>query len=84
MKKIVLLVSLVFSLGLYAEALTQESKTPTVVADISENGKHVIKRQIYAEDGTLKSYTIARTNLAKGTYMQYYKNGTLKQFTIVN
>ena len=84
MKKILLLVSLVFSLGLNAEVVNQESAKIAVVTDIAVNGTNKIKRQLYTQDGSLRSYTIARTNLAKGTYTEYYNNGNLKQFTIVN
>lgn len=84
MKKMALLISLVFSLGLNAEAVSEDAVKSAVVLDVTDNGKHQIKRQIYAQDGSLAKYIIARTNLAKGTYTEYYENGGLKQFTIVN
>ncbi|MFT5662576.1 MAG: hypothetical protein ACI9TV_003233 [Sulfurimonas sp.] len=84
MKKIALLVSLVFSLGLNAEVVSPDTVKTAVVADVLENGKNEIKRQVYSQDGSLESYTIAKTNLAKGTYTEYYHNGILKKFTIVN
>lgn len=84
MKKTALLLALVFSLGLNAEELTQDLGKTAVIADVSDDGKYQIKRQTYTQDGRLESFIIAKTNLAKGTYTEYYKNGNLKRFTIVN
>lgn len=85
MKKIALLVCLVFSLGLNANVVDQNTAKTTIgTVDISDDGKYKMKRQIYSEDGSLKSYVIARTNLAKGTYTEYYENGNLKLFRIVH
>lgn len=80
MKKIILLISLIFSLGLSAQSENPENK---VLNDVVSDGKHEMKRQLYNEDGSLNSFVIARTNLEKGTYSEYYRNGTLKVFRIV-
>ena len=85
MKKLILLVCLTFGIGLNAEVVEQEKVKATVqYPDVTENGKNEMKRQAYAEDGSLESFVIARTNLARGTYTEYYKNGGLKLFRVVN
>lgn len=84
MKKIVFLSFLMLGLGLQAQTPSEVEVKASVSEDIVADGQRTIKKQEYREDGTLDSYVIARTNLVKGTYLEYHKNGKLKTFRIVN
>ena len=84
MKKVLLVLCLVFSFSLGEELTSLNSDETNLLKDLSADGKNEIRKQVYSKNGNLQSYVISRTNLVKGTYVEYYNNGNLKVFRIVN
>lgn len=74
---------LIFNLGLSANAVSENVEVKTQKVVKFKAGKHNVVEQTYHENGTLKSFEVAKTDIPRGTYTEYYENGNLKSFMII-